>query len=333
MTPDEKKDTSDLADIPNYRTVVDLFYKHQKDSSPGKFLAELAVILDKNDEANQQVAKQKDDRIAELEDQASRMQFVPGHSECPKCGFHLVQSILHPNGISPNLETPQQCPNDGTEMISVSWIKHSQNMQKGQEAILERAVRAESTNAEMEKEKLNLLTCAANQAEEISTLTRRVKELESELNAWFKQCTSLKADNELLRSEAVYHNAKDALASLKDQVASLTSRLSEALGALKKLREFGSSMVNLFGEYLTESNHTEIFKESDAALNSQDNARLLERDRLRDAVVQAAKNCYENDDFITDWSSDKTMEEVFGRDKQLGDALKALEAHEKEGGA
>ena len=118
-----------------------------------------------------------------------------------------------------------------------------------------------------------------------------------------------------------------------ERIKELEAKLEKALGALKKLREFGSSMVNLFGEYLTESNHTEIFKESDAALNSQDNARLLERDRLRDAVVQAAKNCYENDDFITDWSSDKTMEEVFGRDKQLGDALKALEAHEKEGGA
>lgn len=330
MTPDEKKAEEVIGKIKewyqkaysNSGTRGEIIQRNIAVISDAFNSGAMRFFLEALTEARQEVAKQKDERIAELEDQASRMQFVPGHSECPKCGFHLVQSILHPNGISPNLETPQQCPNDGTEMISVSWIKHSQNMQKGQEAILERAVRAESTNAEMEKEKLNLLTCAANQAEEISTLTRRVKELESELNAWFKQCTSLKAEKAKLEEWNMGYQ--------KDLVE-MSSRLSEALGALKIISQSGSYSIprELDGSDQVFTPTAEALVAKKFLSSISNNARLLERDRARGDVIhwaQAVLTALNVGDVKKDSLLHEKLREIMIAYRE------ALESHEKEGG-
>lgn len=61
--------------------------------------------------------------------------YVPGHWQCPKCNFYQVNSILHPNGISADRRMPEQCPNDGTEMIAVTWKQNAQDGHAGQQRL------------------------------------------------------------------------------------------------------------------------------------------------------------------------------------------------------
>lgn len=79
------------------------------------------------------------------EEEQRELIYVPGHWQCPKCSFYQVSSILHPNGISPNRETPEQCPNDGTEMMPVTWRQNAQDGRAGQERLMERINELEQT--------------------------------------------------------------------------------------------------------------------------------------------------------------------------------------------
>ena len=63
--------------------------------------------------------------------------YVPGHHQCPKCHFYLQKSILHPNGMSADRSMPENCPNDGTEMLPVTWKQNAQDGRAGQDRLME----------------------------------------------------------------------------------------------------------------------------------------------------------------------------------------------------
>ena len=176
---------------------------------------------------------------AENESLKRELEFVPGHSECPRCSFYCVQSILHPNGISPDKRIPDQCPNDGTEMMPVTWFKHTRNMQIGQEEILARAIKAE---------------------EKIASLT---------------------AENESLRKDHDLWKASESACNIQfnkllEEKNTIEARLTEALGALKELKQEYEKNEHEYRWSLTRIN---------AILSTPDNTRLLEREKERDMAI------------------------------------------------
>lgn len=76
-------------------------------------------------------------------------QYVPGQFYCPKCDFLLCQSILHPNGISAYNSTPQNCPNDGTEMMALTWKQYALAANKSGEELLNRLMHSEKLKKEL----------------------------------------------------------------------------------------------------------------------------------------------------------------------------------------
>lgn len=82
----------------------------------------------------------KDEEIRKLREQV----YLPNHWRCPKCSFYQVNSILAPDGIFADKRTPEQCPNDGTEMMPVSWKENAKDNYDMGVQQMERAVKAES---------------------------------------------------------------------------------------------------------------------------------------------------------------------------------------------
>lgn len=80
----------------------------------------------------QQQLSEKEVRIRELE----AMIYLPNHWQCPKCNFYQVNSILAPNGIFADKKTPENCPNDGTEMLPVSWKQNAQDGREGNDRLM-----------------------------------------------------------------------------------------------------------------------------------------------------------------------------------------------------
>lgn len=66
------------------------------------------------------------DEIARL----AEMVYVPGGWHCPKCGFHLVCSILYARSgnVGVDRKTPEPCPNDGTPMEPDTWKADAESM-------------------------------------------------------------------------------------------------------------------------------------------------------------------------------------------------------------
>lgn len=54
-----------------------------------------------------------------------RLAFVPGSFRCPKCNFVLAKQTMFVGsgtiGISESDLDSEQCPNDGTDMVHVTW--------------------------------------------------------------------------------------------------------------------------------------------------------------------------------------------------------------------
>lgn len=56
---------------------------------------------------------------------------VPGHWECPHCGFQQIKSILAPGGVYTDTAPPlEPCPNDGRDMIPLTWQRACENQEK-----------------------------------------------------------------------------------------------------------------------------------------------------------------------------------------------------------
>lgn len=64
-------------------------------------------------------------------DELTAAQFVPGMWECPKCNFTLTKNILAPAGVfvdqKPHIEP---CPNDGRDMVPLTWKKLADDLSK-----------------------------------------------------------------------------------------------------------------------------------------------------------------------------------------------------------
>lgn len=255
-----------------------------------------------------------------LEERVLELEFVPGHSECPKCGFYLVQSILHPGGISPDKKTPPQCPNDGTEMISVRWMKHCQNMQKGQEAILERAVRSEeeltrlkSRNEELEK----LLEINRDGWDKACEEGRRLEALNEELErrivcgecggtdlvcakGWQEERSRLKAENEKMAL---------GLAQYVEDKNRLTASLSAAHEVLKDEEAYWQEASDDYAATIQEGGKidselaSEISKRLSSivlTLSDPSGKLALERWRRMDAVIKSVRRHLENGTVVTE---------------------------------
>lgn len=63
--------------------------------------------------------------------------YLPNHWQCPKCNFYQVNLILAPEGIFADKKTPEQCPNDGTEMMPVSWKQNAQDGRTVQDRLMQ----------------------------------------------------------------------------------------------------------------------------------------------------------------------------------------------------
>src|SRR3990167_2853291 len=89
--------------------------------------------INKLKESSRPVLAEKEARIKDLESKV----YLPNHWRCPKCKFYQVNSILAPDGIFADKRTPEQCPNDGTEMMPVSWKENAQDGREGQDRLME----------------------------------------------------------------------------------------------------------------------------------------------------------------------------------------------------
>lgn len=65
---------------------------------------------------------------------------MPGHFKCPKCNFYLIQKSINLNLdiVGMNTETPDNCPNDGTEMLGVTWREHVKNQDEAINSLINR---------------------------------------------------------------------------------------------------------------------------------------------------------------------------------------------------
>ena len=100
---------------------------------------------------------------AELEKRVKGLEekvYLPNHWQCPKCNFYQVNSIMHPNGICADKRTPENCPNDGTEMMPVTWKQNAQDGAEGNRQAFER----------FDKEKIALETLLSKMREEIQEI-------------------------------------------------------------------------------------------------------------------------------------------------------------------
>lgn len=134
------------------------------------------------------------------------------------------------------------------------------------------------------------------------------------INQQDKELARLRAENAELNE---LMNVQISNAGERTQkISQLSVRLSCALEALRESEELWPVVVRYFhADQLKNQEWARIQKKVDAVLTSPDNLRLLERDRLRDSVIQAGL------------LSMKDMSAM----GNLWDALEALDAHEKGG--
>ena len=56
---------------------------------------------------------------------------VPGVWRCPKCQFTQVNQTLAPNGVGADTRPHLwPCPNDGRDMVPVTWREHAADLEK-----------------------------------------------------------------------------------------------------------------------------------------------------------------------------------------------------------
>lgn len=71
----------------------------------------------------QAACQERADEIVLLKADVEKLTYAGGHFQCPKCKFYLVRNFISPDlcKIRPDRSTPENCPNDGTEMMAVTW--------------------------------------------------------------------------------------------------------------------------------------------------------------------------------------------------------------------
>jgi len=201
---------------------------------------------------------------------AEESHYVPGHSVCPKCDFYLVSSVIHKKGISPDKSTPPNCPNDGTEMFSVSWKDHSKRQGEVLEKVVERVEserkRVEALETEVERYE-NTLRCIAEperqdrytpqqlakHALRTESLDSKAKDGDAKESYYGKHCEEeehLKVIEKLMRSDSDTEDElkkeRKQVEDLKQQAVGLQDRGDLALKMVDELEADNKRLLKLY---------------------------------------------------------------------------------------
>lgn len=113
---------------------------------------------------------------------------VPGHWECPQCGFQQIRSILSPQGIGtdtrPHLEP---CPNDGQDMVPLTWKRACEHQEKLITQLLQRDTENSEAIAELNERGsshlISMLNLAGRLTRELAA-SKQLHTLQRQIGIW-----------------------------------------------------------------------------------------------------------------------------------------------------